>query len=165
MENLKVKLSMLVLFCSCFTVIRAQSSNPAAGGNAVGSGGTVSYTLGQVAYTSLTGATGTVNQGIQVPYEISDATGLAESAASKITCSAYPNPAIDLIKLKINNFRSSELAYRLYNVKGDLLDRKKIEASETAISMKNLPPAMYFLRITDDNAELKTIKIIKNQPF
>lgn len=49
---------------------QAQQSANASGGGAAGSGGTVAYSVGQVVYTSNSGSTGTVNQGIQHAYEI-----------------------------------------------------------------------------------------------
>jgi hypothetical protein len=48
-----------------------QNTIPAAGGNAKGSGGSASFTVGQIFYTKLSGTNGTVIQGIQQPYEIS----------------------------------------------------------------------------------------------
>jgi uncharacterized protein (TIGR02145 family) len=48
-----------------------QNTISAAGGNAKGSGGSASFTVGQIFYTKLSGTNGTVVQGIQQPYEIS----------------------------------------------------------------------------------------------
>jgi hypothetical protein len=48
-----------------------QNTIPAAGGNAKGSGGSASFTVGQIFYTKLSGTNGSVVQGIQQPHEIS----------------------------------------------------------------------------------------------
>ena len=42
----------------------AQQAVPASGGNATGSGGTASYTVGQVGYVTASGAGGTSQQGV-----------------------------------------------------------------------------------------------------
>jgi len=47
--------------------ILAQNAISTTGGNATGSGGTVSYTLGSVVYLTITGTAGTVMQGISNP--------------------------------------------------------------------------------------------------
>lgn len=39
-------------------------------GNATGTGGTSSYSIGQVVYASATGTNDSVNQGMQQPFEI-----------------------------------------------------------------------------------------------
>ena len=68
MKNLR---KVLIAFClfGYGTAIQAQEAVAAAGGEATGSGGTVSYTIGQINYTTNTGAGGTITQGVQQPYE------------------------------------------------------------------------------------------------
>lgn len=64
---------VLLLCCYCFVAVNAQETISPGGGNATGGGGSVSCTFGQLAYSSFTGTTGSVAQGVQQPYEISDA--------------------------------------------------------------------------------------------
>jgi hypothetical protein len=52
-----------------------QNTISSAGGNAKGSGGSASFTVGQIFYTKLSGTNGSVVQGIQQPYEISISKG------------------------------------------------------------------------------------------
>ncbi len=47
--------------------LMAQQGNVAAGGQAVGAGGSVSYSIGQVNYLSASGTGGSLNQGLQQP--------------------------------------------------------------------------------------------------
>jgi len=75
MKHKRLKLCALLLFGLGLTGLQAQESVNAAGGNASGSGGTVSYTVGQVVYTTKTGTNGSVAEGVQQAYEISDPTG------------------------------------------------------------------------------------------
>jgi hypothetical protein len=63
-----MKITTLVACLLCAPhLIYSQETLSASGGDATGSGGTVSYTVGQVFYTSLTGSTGTVSEGVQQP--------------------------------------------------------------------------------------------------
>ncbi len=48
--------------------LHAQEATLASGGNATGSGGSVSYSVGQVVYTTNIGTTGSVAQGVQQAY-------------------------------------------------------------------------------------------------
>ncbi len=50
--------------------VRAQESIVASGGEATGTGGSSSYSIGQVSYTSNQGTGGSVEQGVQQPFEI-----------------------------------------------------------------------------------------------
>ena len=101
-------------------------------------------------------------QGVQQPFEISIVTELEEAKDISLNFSAYPNPATDLLKLKIENNKTGNLTYLLYDISGKLLENKKMEESETNISMRTLSPSTYFLIIKDDNKEVKTFRIIKN---
>jgi hypothetical protein len=156
--------TMLIGFCvfGYGIATQAQEAVSATGGNASGSGGTASYTVGQVAYTTNSSASGTITQGVQQPYEILVATGIAEAKGISLECIVYPNPTNDLVKLKIENYNLENLSYELYDINGKLLQDNKTEGTETIISMANLAPATYFLKVTDNTKEVKVFKIIKN---
>lgn len=70
MNHFKAKLCILFVFCLGSSSLQAQQTVPATGGIATGSGGTVSYTVGQAVYTTQTGSGGTITQGVQQPFEI-----------------------------------------------------------------------------------------------
>jgi hypothetical protein len=161
--NLK-KIVICVLFLSslCIAILQAQTTIPVSGGNATGTGGSLGYTVGQVVYTTYTGSNGTVSQGVQQPFEISVVTGLEEAKDISLEIIAYPNPASDFIKLMIKNYEVDNLSYQLYDVNGSILQDNKIEGQETNISMLNLKPSVYFLKVTDNKKVVKTFKIIKN---
>jgi len=155
-----------LLFLAAFTVsivgLHAQESTPSSGGEAIGEGGSVSYTVGQVAYSTHTGTTGSVSEGVQQSYEISVIIGIEESGIS-LNISAFPNPTTDYLILRIADDAIQETSFTmaLYDVNGRVLKQKIIVANETIIEMANFVPATYFLRVISDNKEVKTFKIIK----
>ena len=77
--------------------LHAQESPTASGGDATGSGGTVDYSVGQVAYITNVNASGTVSQGVQQAYEIFTV-GIQE-AELNISLSVFPNPTADNLTL------------------------------------------------------------------
>ena len=163
MGNKKLKLSAVFFLGLGLTVLHAQEAIPATGGNASGTGGTVSYSVGQVVYSTNTGvANGSVAQGVQQPFEISVITGFEEIIGIKLVFIAYPNPTTDFLTLKVENYDNTNLSYQLFDLNGKLLENKKLEGNETTISMKNLVPATYFLKVNQGVNEVKTFKIIKN---
>ena len=162
MRHKRLKLSAVLLLGLGLTGLQAQTSVNATGSNASGSGGTVSYSVGQVVYTTNTGASGSVAQGVQQPYEISVVTAIEEAKGINLSVTAYPNPTTDYLTLSIADFDASKLSYQLYDMNGKLLQNEKITGNQTSIVMSNLFPANYFLRVIHGNKEVKTFKIIKN---
>lgn len=165
MRHKKLKLGAVLLLGLGITGIQAQTSVNATGGNASGSGGSASYSVGQVVYTKNTGINGTVAQGVQQPYEISVVTSIKEAKGISLSVSVFPNPTSDYLTLGIDEFEISDLSYQLYDMNGKLLQHKRITGYQTRIVLSNLEPATYFVKVVQDNKEvkpLKTFKIIKN---
>ncbi len=158
----KTKFSLLFTIAFSCAGLHAQVAIPATGGKALGAGGTVSYTVGQVGYETNTGLNGSVAPGVQQPYEISMVASTVITGLIDLVYSVYPNPATDLVQLKIENYEVSNLNYQLFDMTGKLLQSKRIENSETSISMKTFSQSTYFLKITKNNKEVKTFKIIKH---
>ena len=156
--------TLIAFFLFVFvTTIQAQNTIPASGGNAAGGGGTASYTVGQIVYTTNTsGTSGSVAQGVQQPFEISVITAIEQTENIKLSCSVYPNPANDFLTLKIENYDNKSLSYMLFDANGKLLENKKVTGNETIISMVNLFPSIYFLKVIDNLKEIITFKIIKH---
>ena len=167
LKNRKIKterIGIILLFTFIFliSVIQAQEVIPASGGNATGSGGKVSYTVGQVVYKTNSGTNGSVAEGVQQPFEISEIIGIKEAKDINLICTAYPNPTNDFFNLKVENYNIENLSYQLFEISGKLIEKKKISSKETIISSINLVSGVYFLKIIDDSKEIKTFKIVKN---
>ncbi|HOG19097.1 MAG TPA: T9SS type A sorting domain-containing protein [Salinivirgaceae bacterium] len=140
--------------------VSAQTSVNAAGGDASGNGGSVSYSVGQVVYTTDTGTTGSVAHGVQQPYEISVETGI-EATEINLLAIAYPNPTTNYLLLRVEYESLKDLSYQLYDINGKLLQTKELVSTETQIDISSYASATYFVKVTQGNGELKTFKIIK----
>ena len=162
MRHKKLKFSVVLFLGLGLTGLQAQESVNTAGGNASGSGGSVSYSVGQVFYTTNTGTNGSVAQGVQQPYEISVVTAIEQAKCINLSVSVYPNPTTDYLTLSIGEFDISNLSYQLYDIRGKLLQNEKNIGNQTSISMSNLVPATYFVKVIQGNKEVKVFKITKN---
>lgn len=151
----------LLLFGVFASKTQAQQSVNASSGNATGTGGTVSYSVGQIDYTSITGSGASSNQGVQQHYEIF-ILGTTNFPNINLTMVVYPNPTTSFVNLKIEDYALDNLNYTLFDMQGRQLESKKINQDETQIQMENLPLAIYFINVLDKNKTLKTFKIIKN---
>jgi len=145
---------------SCIGLLSwAQSNTTSTGGDAIGSGGSVSYSVGQIDYISGTGSNGSVNQGVQQPFEFYKDVSLHEN--SIILTSLYPNPTNENVVLKIESFQDN-LSYQLFDINGKLVRQSDIDNLETIIEMHALSSGEYHLSISKQHERIESIKIIKH---
>lgn len=150
-------LSIIVLFGqAAFT----QHSLNAAGGVVSGSGGSCWFSLGQMVYTTHAASTGSISPGVQHPYEIfvTDVSELVED----LQCDILPNPANTDLWISIGESSGQYFHYQIIDAKGTTCNEGMISHGKTQISLADLQPAVYFLRLVDPLSNLhKTFKIIK----
>ena len=162
---MKTRFSLLnfIAMMLLFYTSGAQETTSAAGGNLTGTGGSISYTVGQVTNLYLTGTNGSVAQGVQQPYEIFLITSIAEAKGINLDLQLYPNPVHDFLKLKIQSLNTENLVWKIHDANGKLLNTDRISAVESSISMANYTSGVYLFSIlNNNNQQYKTYRIIKN---
>jgi hypothetical protein len=163
MKTTAKRVALLILLFY-ITTGKAQQATVASSGIAAGSGGTATYSIGQVVYTTNTSPTRSLVQGVQQPVEISLVLGVEDNLIS-LNLQAYPNPTSNYLTLNISflsSLSSESMNYQLFDITGKLIKNKKITSAAEIISLENLSSATYFLKVVNNNQELKTFKIIKN---
>jgi len=158
MKN-KSKLTLLVSLCMSAGSIYGQESPNATGGDATGSGGTVAYSIGQVAYTYESGTNGNSNQGVQQPFEIYTVGINEEDIAISLT--AFPNPTTDILTLQFDEFTTQNASFQLADQAGKIIQEKNISNLSTSLDLSNEVSGIYYLSINSESKNIKTFKIIK----
>lgn len=162
----KTILIVIFLCCTWHSGLMAQEAIPGSGGVSKGSGGTASYSLGQVFYTTISGLDKTATLGVQQPYSIIRwQAAHPKSAKISLAFSAFPNPTNDLLTLKLDeslDLSINSLYYRLFDMNGKLLSLKRITEYSTVLSLKNYSSSIYQLQVTSDTDDFITFKILKN---
>jgi Secretion system C-terminal sorting domain len=153
---------LIVIFLFNLWGIQAQEAILSTDGNATGSGGTSSYSVGLIFYTTIIGSNGSMAQGLQQPFEISGVLGVDDLSGINLNLLAYPNPTTDFLYLTVTQVDYKNLSYQLFDINGRLLAHKKLENNSSKITMKQFPSAMYFLKIFDNQKLVRLFKIIKN---
>ena len=159
---------LLITFCliAHVTTIQAQKTIPATGGNASGAGGSASYSVGQVAYTTNTGTNASVAQGVQQPYEISNITGIEEALGIILECSIYPNPTNGKLNIELIATEQTDIQFTLTDITGQTVI-KGIYTFGLGVTTKNidlpeLSNGLYILKLqTDKNYYSEKIIIEK----
>jgi hypothetical protein len=156
-----------IQFCCLFLwllgsgLVQAQESVNASGGDAIGSGGSVAYSIGQVAYTTQAGSNGSVAQGVQHAYEIFKV-GINETDLN-LSILIFPNPTVDQLIIDMGEFNDEPLAYQFYDMRGRLLSSGQLISPQTLISTTDLASGAYLVHIINQsNRKVQTFKIIKN---
>lgn len=163
-----IVLNRLLSACFCMALISmsalAQVSVNASGGKAMGVGGSQSYSVGQLVYSSMSDGSKTILQGAQQVYIISTVTEIANAKDINLSVLAYPNPVKDNLKLIVNSekYFLPSLQVKIVDISGKTLGIKNFSSPDLQIDMSQFPPATYFLIILQNNNELKTFKVVKN---
>lgn len=137
-----------------------QDMTTAGGGDASGSGGSLAVSIGQIVYSSINGANGSLHPGNQQPYEIF-ALSTTQSEVD-FALAVYPNPTSKGITFEIEDFSFQNLSYELIDPMGKILESNPIRIKTTSISMEGYASSMYFLRIIMEHRAIKEYKVIKN---
>ena len=152
-------LTVMFLFILCN--LSAQKIVSSSGGEATGSGGISSYSLGQVFYRTTVSNTGSVSQGVEQSVLISTLSN-PELTTLKLKAVTYPNPTKDYVVLSLSDAMLTNLRYSLYDLQGRLVSQNKVLQASTKIDLSLFESGIYVLQVIQNNNKLKSFKIIKN---
>jgi len=161
--HLRIKLIFLTAMLLPSSALLAQQSLNCSGGNSDGSGGSISFSAGEVFFENRTLNDKNFADGIQQAYEVSLVNGLEENSGN-ISISVFPNPHSEFLVLECRAPLTSNLSYRLTDATGRLLISAPISSSYLSIETASLPAAIYFLYVVSNasTGPSSVFKIIKN---
>ena len=131
-----------------------------AGGEGTSEGGSISFSVGQFSYTTVSTSRSAVFQGVQLPKFLNPPTIPVEKPVT-FNIKTYPNPTTDFFIIEIKYYENESLSYEFYSLQGQLIERKPITSSKTKVKSTNLSNSLYLLRIMYKNTPIKITKIIK----
>lgn len=152
-------LSLLCLGAS-FALLPGQAAIVATGANSAEGATQVSLSVGQLTYLNVSAPGGVVAQGVQQAFYV---VSVEDVNALPFHCSLYPNPTAADLTLKVSELPLTEVSYRLYDFYGRTLASGPVADLETRIPTASLPPATYFLLVTDGRGGSISFKILKTQ--
>lgn len=149
-------LFFLVTICSG---LRAQEVVATAGSTLGNSSGSISYTIGEGVAQTFTIGDKTLTQGFhQTTISVKI---ISELKDPDFSVSVFPNPASDMLTLRLTKGNILGLQYFLYDINGNLITQKNLESDETTVAVDQLAKGIYIIKVQDSKRELKTFKIIK----
>lgn len=128
----------------------------ASGASFKNSSGYLSFSIGECITSTLTSSSAILTQGY---LQTRLGTGVPVVSQPEIRMSVFPNPVNDLLILQIDD--PQDFDYLLYDIRGALLNRGLVLNVRTEIDLSALAPAVYILRVTKNNEEVRLFQIVK----
>jgi len=155
------KLLFTLLFCFWCIGVSAQIHDvvSASGASFKQSSGYITQTIGELVTVTLTDAGAVLTQGFLQ-------TGLPKSWRTPVEnipdfeMSVFPNPVNDLLIMQVELLQ--DLQYTLHDVTGVLIERGLVLNERTEINFSYLSPAIYILRVFDNNQQIRIFQIVKH---
>lgn len=149
----------LFSFCVTTVCIHAQTSANTSGGEGKGTGGNISYSVGQGVSAVFSGTTGSIYAGVQQAYTIIP---VLSNPLVTLKVEVYPNPTTDFLILSFGEQDAVNCNAKLIDVGGKLLSIIQLRENKTKIDVSYLAAGTYFLRVeTDKKESIAVFKVIK----
>ena len=139
----------------------AQSGITAAGGDATGEGGTLSYSLGQVAYTTIQANNGLISQGVQQSFEIIPL--FTVQSDDDLFATLYPNPSANHVTVAWNRPIQEQMAVKVISATGQEMYQSTLTNQFSQLPLDALAAGVYFIYVRQDESLIQLFKFIKQR--
>lgn len=148
---------LVVLNLFGITFLHAQSVISSSGGLVKNETYQLSQTVGETAVKTISNEEFALTQGVNQTKLL--VTGIRNDMDINVT--VFPNPTSKFLNLIMDVSLYPKITYQLFNSKGVLISKKKIENNLTTISFDDFPVGEYVIKISTDKNEIATYKIVK----
>jgi hypothetical protein len=136
----------------------AQNDVLAGGGNASSTSGSISYSVGQVVYTHVSNASGSIQLGVQQAYAVTPIA--VHEPWRELVVGLYPNPTRGQILIEMPSFLPGITA-SIFDMNGSLVEKLKLQSTKTTLSAETWPAAQYIIQLSDASGNSSEYKLIK----
>ena len=156
---IKKSIIPIVVFISLGFSSFGQNALSAAGGYLKTTGGSTSFTVGQVAYVLKKGTGSYLNEGVQQVYT-KKTTPIEELVYLK-EVQLYPNPTQETMTLILSSKEDVQVRYTIMDYLGKEIRNGNILSEKSEISLRDLPAGNYFISLKSkkENRIFKMVKI------
>ena len=155
---IKKSILPLVLLMSCGFCSFAQNAISSTGGHFKTTGGSTSFTVGQVAYVLKKGNGSYLNEGVQQVY--TKKTTPVEELVYLKEVQLYPNPTQGSMTLILSSMEDVQVRYTIMDYLGKEIKYGIILSEKSEISLRDLPSGNYFISLKSKK-ENRIFKIVK----
>jgi opacity protein-like surface antigen len=157
-------LLIVLLSAALLYGIQAQREVLTTGGDFSSAGGSVAFSIGQIAYTYHGSESGNVSLGVQQPNLFNIVA--TEDIEPLDAVSLYPNPASEIVYVDLQDEslikKYNSLSIRLFDMQGKLITQQEINQVVTPFTLTNMSEAVYLLQIMHEQQPIKSFKLYKS---
>ena len=160
----KSKNQILVLFYFFITRLNftiAQSTLATSANDVTSEEGSLSYSVGQLVFSTIDGLNFSILEGVQQPYEITTISS-ADDLMYDREIDIYPNPVSANLIIESKLDLESEQSYKLIGIDGRVYLSGRIKSTSQVVPMSKFLPGAYFLIISESNKYPIQFKIVKH---
>jgi hypothetical protein len=143
---------------SCGFCSFAQNAISSTGGHFKTTGGSTSFTVGQVAYVLKKGNGSYLNEGVQQVY--TKKTTPVEELVYLKEVQLYPNPTQETVILILSSKEDVQVRYTIMDYLGKEIKYGIILSEKSEISVRDLPSGNYFISLKSKK-EIRIFKMVK----
>jgi hypothetical protein len=162
MARLLLILTLIILSIKSFPQTVSRNVIASGGNSATVSGYTISSTIGQIPFQTLSDNAYYLTQGFEQP-----GTKLLVNPGEFIQ--VFPNPVVDYLNLIFSVSVQMDFTISIFNLMGSEMQTTLAPNIQNGvlytIDFNNFPNGMYLLHIYDKSAEKKLFKVIKIEKF
>ncbi len=122
--------------------------------------GSLSWTIGEPIIENVSGTNNILTQGFH--QSKLTVTTINEIPGLEMNITVYPNPASDYLNVEVKTDQQKEFQINLFDLNGKLIMQKDFSSGKETLDMQNYHPAIYILKVSTNNKEIKTYKIVKH---
>jgi hypothetical protein len=97
-----------------------------------------------------------------VSQNVSACTGINESIDQTSFVQIYPNPASNVLNIKLSGFDLNSTSLKITNILGQDVINTSVSNDQLELNLSNMPNGMYFVRVLVNNKEVVNHKLIKH---
>ena len=155
---IKNSILSFAIFLSCTFDSFGQNAVSSAGGHFKTTGGSTSFTVGQVAYVLKKGNGSYLNEGVQQVY--TKKTTPVEELVYLKEVQLYPNPTHETMTLILSSKVDVQVRYTIMDYLGKEIRNGNILSEKSEISLRDLPSGNYFISLKSKK-EIRIFKMVK----
>jgi hypothetical protein len=152
-----MKTLLLFIILGVSILSSGQQAIISAGGDANGNGGSVSYSIGQVAYSH--DIDGISNEGVQQPFELFVVS--IDHVLRNFQLNVFPNPSSTEVIIAMETFNPG-FSITVLSADGKLLETMRLLSSRTTIDVSSWPAANYLIMLSNEDGKTASYQIIKH---
>ena len=151
----------LVLFCWIPSGVHAQSAVHTSWGTGTGSGGNMTFSVGQIFIQNITvPGVAQITEGVQHPLEVLTI-GMDDESQTLEAILLYPNPTAGVLNLQIKGFYSNLFSFKVFNNLGQCIQEGDVQNENSLLSLESLAAGSYRVQVMSTLGKQIIFQVIK----